>query len=475
MRISSTAPTVGGVKTTILAEAAPAKVAARPRVVGIDIARGLAVLGMITAHTIFGAVDTTTQQSRLLAEVVGWANGRPAVMFVLLAGISLGFITGAPKPYDGRAAVNARLKVFARSMVLLVLVGILALLNTPVILILAYYAVWFVFALPFVRLSARALFAIAGVMSVVGPALLWGFGMAQDAGLVPSASSLDGTVQSALVSGTYPGLAFLPIMLVGLRLSRLNLAALRTQVTLLVTGVLLASGAYSVAAFLYPQLVPDTVLSVQQEEAKAASFSYEDQSQIDKGVAGNVPDSEIQIVEENDAALAAAVAQYQEDHGAGAADTVGEFGDGADGNGMSADGGAMGEDYGPAPSFTHWSYLLQAKPHTGMPMDVAGCVGVALAVLALCLMMPRWVARVFAPVAAVGSMALTAYVAHVIVISAVPELVGVPSLYAVAAFLAGITLACWAWKVIAGRGPLERLMAWASRRMAAEPEAARWA
>ena len=82
------------------------------RIVGIDVARGLAVLGMMTAHV---GPDDPYGFSEL-------ADGRPASLFVVLAGLSLGLLSGGavtgdrdparpgarPDPGAGAAAVRAR-------------------------------------------------------------------------------------------------------------------------------------------------------------------------------------------------------------------------------------------------------------------------------------------------------------------------------------------------------------------------------
>jgi hypothetical protein len=60
--------------------------------------------------------------------------------------------------------------------------------------------------------------------------------------------------------------------------------------------------------------------------------------------------------------------------------------------------------------------LSGAWPHSGTPFEVVGSSGVALLVLALCLLAPRVVRRLLYPVAAAGTMALTLYAAHALVL-----------------------------------------------------------
>ncbi|BDZ43068.1 hypothetical protein GCM10025865_23670 [Paraoerskovia sediminicola] len=61
------------------------------RLVGLDVARGLAVLGMFAAHV--GVVEG--------ARGAGWltiADGRSSILFAVVAGISIALVTGGAAP-----------------------------------------------------------------------------------------------------------------------------------------------------------------------------------------------------------------------------------------------------------------------------------------------------------------------------------------------------------------------------------------
>jgi len=66
------------------------------RITGVDVARGLAVLGMLTAHVGPGGPDDPWPWS--LAQVV---DGRSAALFVLLSGVSVALISGGSSPVIG--------------------------------------------------------------------------------------------------------------------------------------------------------------------------------------------------------------------------------------------------------------------------------------------------------------------------------------------------------------------------------------
>ena len=76
------------------------------------------------------------------------------------------------------------------------------------------------------------------------------------------------------------------------------------------------------------------------------------------------------------------------------------------------------EGYGTTPARA-WGWLTMAAPHTGTPFDLIGTTGSAMAVLGLCLLAVRvdWVRVLSHPVAAAGSMTLTLYTAHVVVLA----------------------------------------------------------
>lgn len=208
---------------TTLPVAASAEAATSPapgssgRILGLDLARGIAVLGMITAHVAYTSDDLT--------EVAGWlgfTHGRSSILFALLAGVSLGILTGRAQPYVGVAGLQARIRVFTRSALLLVMGGVLNAFGTPVAIILAFYAVWFVAALPFVRWSAKRLIIGGAIWAVVGAVaatyltdVLWVLGL-------NSSEGANGLLLDTLL-GIYPGLMWLGFVLVGLGISKLDL------------------------------------------------------------------------------------------------------------------------------------------------------------------------------------------------------------------------------------------------------------
>jgi uncharacterized membrane protein YeiB len=113
-----------------------------------------------------------------------------------------------------------------------------------------------------------------------------------------------------------------------------------------------------------------------------------------------------------------------------------------------------------------WAWLSGAHPHSGTPFWLLASAGVAVAVIAVCLVVAEALPRVAYPVASVGSMALTVYSAHIVALRVFPaedpSSAGTRWLF----FTIGAIVFAVAWRLLVGRGPLERLLTWSSNRAA---------
>ena len=95
------------------------------RLGGLDAARGLALLGMMAAHVGFTTCGLTS-----LSGVLNQAHGRSAVLFAVIAGFSLGIMSGRTRPHTGEDLVRTRLRILVRCALLLVLGTCLAVLGS---------------------------------------------------------------------------------------------------------------------------------------------------------------------------------------------------------------------------------------------------------------------------------------------------------------------------------------------------------
>ncbi|WP_256714308.1 heparan-alpha-glucosaminide N-acetyltransferase domain-containing protein [Microbacterium sp. RU33B] len=218
------------------------------RLAGIDLARGLAVLGMFAAHLYavpgFVWTDASTWG--------GIVSGRSSILFATLAGVSLGLVTGRSTPYEGERLGTARRRIVVRAALLWVIGILLIATGVPVYVILPAYAILFLLALPFLQLRARPLFLIAVGVALVMPWVqawidsfdFWSTPGGGDVGL--------------LLGINYPFPVWIAFVLAGLGAARSGLRRLSTQVALVCGGAALAVVGYGLD-WLAPA-VPDASL-----------------------------------------------------------------------------------------------------------------------------------------------------------------------------------------------------------------------
>jgi uncharacterized membrane protein YeiB len=344
------------------------------RVVGLDVARALAVFGMFGAHVGVVADDVDSSPSTWL----GVVNGRSSILFAVLAGVSVALLSGRTSPATGDELVRARVRILVRAAWVFAIGGALEALGTDIDVILGVYAVLFVLALPFLRWSPRRLLLAAGVLAVVTPPadlVLAQFARATD--------SYDTPFVWLAVTGPYPALIWWAFILVGLALGRSDLASPRVRANLVAAGVGLAVLGYG---------------------------------------------------------------------GGWVSTHWWTVGTPVDGDGFSE-----------RPDVWDPVWLTGAVPHSGTTFEVVGSVGVALVVIAVCLVVADAARRPVFPLAAVGSMALTVYTAQVVAVWALGTLDHDGNGPWVAYVLASLLFST-AWRLAVGRGPLERLLTWSSNR-----------
>ncbi|MBO3724805.1 DUF1624 domain-containing protein [Actinomyces bowdenii] len=396
------------------------------RLTGIDAARGLALLGMVVAHIGVTSCGLTTPEGLL-----SLAHGRSSVLFAVIAGFSLGIMTGRTTPHGGARLVSDRLRILVRCALLLVLGAMCTLLNTSVAIILGFYAAWLALALPFVRLRAPVLLALAAATALIGPVLIISLPPAL-AGLGLSSSADDGNsaVLSFFIHGTYPGLLWMAYIFLGLGLSRLDWARSAHLWRLAGAGALCAILGYGGAiaaghALGVPE--PDRLVVVTPADPLQCA-PQTDPSGPPSGSVPAYPGSPAPLPPlEPDPALP-----------------------------PSGDQGAAGPEYGPLSS-SHWSALITAKPHASTTFEAVGSSGAAMLVIALAQLIATRSRLVLAPLAAVGSMSLTAYCAHLVIIHAAALAPGSGNEAALWVCLA-LVLAAATWFKAFARGPLEHVV-----------------
>jgi uncharacterized membrane protein len=380
-----------------------------PRLVGLDVARCLALLGMVTTHVL-----DPRDPSGEIAFGQAVAGGRSAALFAVLAGVSIALVTGRGEPPRGRARLAASVGLVVRAALL---AGIGLLLGVPdsgLAVILAYYGVLFVLAVPFLGLRPPALLALAAGWLVAAPVVShWlrpdlpprSFANPTPGRLVDETG---GVVAELLLTGYYPAVPWLAYVLVGMAVGRLDLSGRRTPALLAAGGATLAVVAHVVSDW-----------AVHRPAAAAALVGP----------------------------------------GAGASDVD-----------RLLDEVSTGM-FGTTPPGDTAAWLLVDAPHSATPFDLAATIGSSLLVVGAALLAVRAVARhpaavrLVAVVFGAGTMTLSLYSLHVLLRTpSLPPPDG-PDGY-VAHLLVLVALGA-TYVALGRRGPLERVVGRASSAAAA--------
>jgi uncharacterized membrane protein YeiB len=368
------------------------------RVIGVDVARGVALFGMLATHVV---AVVTEKGDPTTATVI--AAGRSAATFVLIAGVGLAFLSGGRHVVQGAERTAAAGGLVVRALLIGAIglaLGALAPFNN-VEGILPFYALLFLLAIPLIGLPPRVLAGMAAGLIVLGPVVLVA---TAPLGLPYARTELDpsfgilvqdplGLLVQLLVTGEYPLLVYLAYLCAGLAIGRLDLTSRRVGWWLLGGGVALAVAARSASALLlYPLGGLDALLSAGASDVSTLVW-----------------EAQVLLAE--------------------------------------------------AESPISWWYLALPAPHSHTPVDLLHTLGSAAAVLgaALLLTRVRVIARALSPVAAAGSMALTLYSAHLVLL-ATGVLRDQPGALYLLMVLGAMAFAV-VWRRWIGQGPLERIVA----------------
>jgi len=356
------------------------------RLAGVDAARGVALLGMMATH-VFPPFDAPGDSSA--AYLV--ASGRAAALFAVLAGVGLALATGGTRRPRGRSWAAAAAGLTVRGLAIGLIGLLLGFSGTPVAVILPYYAVLFLLAVPLIGLPRGVVAALAAAAALLVPVVSHALrpGLADPDRTNPSLERLGdplALLSELLVTGYYPALAWVAYLGAGLAVGRLTLSSPKVAAALLAGGVTLAAAARGVSRLLI--------------------YRFGGQEQL----AASVPD---------DVTVEQVLERTQ---------------------------------YGSTPTDTWW-WLAVDAPHSTTPLDLLHTVGTSLAVLGAALLLARVARPALVPLAAAGAMTLSIYTLHVLLLAS-PLLPADPVTsylgQAVAFLLAAVAL-----RSVGARGPLE--------------------
>ncbi|MFF0902899.1 UNVERIFIED_CONTAM: heparan-alpha-glucosaminide N-acetyltransferase domain-containing protein [Kocuria sp. CPCC 205316] len=362
---------------------------------GIDAARGLALIGLMAVH-ILPTEDEMTGEPTWSYILFG---GDSAALFALLAGVGLALSSGGRRRRRGRELAADRVGVAVRAILITVVglwIGTVMPQDAPADNILIYYGVFFLLAIPFLHMGPKALFVCAAVFWIVGPLLMQGLRDVLPAYASDNPTFADvvkepgATASQLLLTGSYPALCYLTYLLVGMGVGRLDLREKAIQIRLLVAGIGVA---------IFAQVTSYVLLYAVGGYEWLLSSSGMDKEELEEVLLSG-PEDEL-------------------------------------------------------PTDTAW-WLVVDTPHTNTPLAIAASLGVGLAVLGFFLLVAPRARALLVLLSAMGAMTLTLYTVHLMGLSFEAHY-DRPYLWFTVNLAANVLFAV-IWQRTLGQGPLERVV-----------------
>ena len=365
------------------------------RLLGVDVARGIAFLGMVVIHILPISDESTGEPTPI------WTifSGNAAALFALLAGISLAFMTGGSRPYTGDKRMRALVSITARSALLMVIGMSINMVGdaSGVFNILPYYGLMFLIAIPLTMMPVRWLLIAAIGFAAIGPFLVYpayerlGDGYTGNPTLVELVQRPQDVFNVLVFTGAYPVVTWALYVCVGIAIGRLSLHRERTQLALVFVGGI-------VAVF---SKITAYILLMRQGGIEAIFNATDGLTQEEF--------SDLRI-------------------------------------------------FGPSdyfPTTTYW-WLTVDAPHSNTPFAMTFSLGIAMLALGLVLLLSKYLMSWLAVFSNMGSMTLTLYSAHLVSVNLVninhePMMWFLITIFVAAAF-------AMLWANVFGNGPLERVV-----------------
>jgi uncharacterized protein len=197
----------------------------RQRVTGFDLARALAIFGMVIVN--FKIAMNAETGNQLLLSFAGLFEGRASALFVILAGVGVTFLTNkARESSDGALVLKNRLSLIKRGL-LLIAIG---LVYTPIweADILHFYGFYFLIAAAIFTVNNKVLLFISAIIMLVFPVLMLFLNYEQNWDwsklTYENFWSFDGMIRHIVFNGFHPVFPWAAFLIFGMWLGRQDLS-----------------------------------------------------------------------------------------------------------------------------------------------------------------------------------------------------------------------------------------------------------
>jgi uncharacterized protein len=197
----------------------------KQRVTGFDLARALAIFGMVIVN--FKIAMNADTGTLFLMNFAGLFEGRASALFVILAGVGVTFLTNKAREYsDGSLVLKNRLSLIKRGL-LLITIG---LVYTPIWAadILHFYGFYFLIAAAIFTVNDKALLFIAAIIMLIFPVLMLFLNYEQNWNwstlTYENFWSFDGMIRHIVFNGFHPVFPWAAFLIFGMWLGRQDLS-----------------------------------------------------------------------------------------------------------------------------------------------------------------------------------------------------------------------------------------------------------
>lgn len=197
----------------------------KQRVTGFDLARALAIFGMVIVN--FKIAMNAVAGSQLLVSFAGLFEGRASALFVILAGVGVTFLTNEARESSNSSLVfNNRLSLIKRGL-LLIAIG---LVYTPIweADILHFYGFYFLIAAAIFTVNNKVLISISAIIMLIFPVLMLFLNYEQNWNWATLTYenfwSFDGMIRHVVFNGFHPVFPWAAFLIFGMWLGRQDLS-----------------------------------------------------------------------------------------------------------------------------------------------------------------------------------------------------------------------------------------------------------